>query len=267
MATGVQGPLLHYHADFVPSLKGLTFPIPAYPALSAWAINFRPAERDSVYAPFKRRILPTQVVLHARQSATLPKAIVRSGAASKRTFSAHKVVGASSSPKLLASRRPPVVCAATAKQSPDKRPHPAYRNCLDLERNSADAIASAMTSSVVTIPTATQWEPWSNWPPTTLAGGTALRSLANLSTLTMNLEENPSNLAQLPAFAVTSARFGFRGRTPSGRPFGGPGITTWKRTVLPVSCGCQEINATYCILLRFLPNLKSNGTPLLCSGL
>ena len=122
---------------------------------------------------------------------------------------------------------------------------------IDLERNSADAIAPAMTSSALlshhrAVGTLIQ-------TPRALAGRTTLR-IALKPTWRNQLR------AQLPAAAVTSAASVFGGGTLPSAPIGVPGITTWKRRVLPSSCGCQERNTTYCILLRYLANRKSNPT-------
>ena len=112
---------------------------------------------------------------------------------------------------------------------------------IDLKRNSADAIAPAMTSSALlshhrAVGPLVQ-------TPRALAG----RNLPCVSLAPNNPENQP--LAQLPAAAVTSAASVFGGGTLPNAPVGGLGITTWKRRVLPSSCGCQEGNTTSCILL------------------
>ena len=97
------------------------------------------------------------------------------------------------------------------KQCPAKRPSVARRNNLDLERNSADAIAPAMTSSVL-LPTATRWEPWSKASPADLHGGITLRNAREFLNLTFQTrEENPTNLARIASLSGHLCRFAFRG--------------------------------------------------------
>ena len=151
-----------------------------------------------------------------------------------------------------------VVCAATAKQSPSKRHLPLRWNHIDLERNSADAIAPAMTSSV---PLAHRSAVGTSPKP---RRNPAERHYPGFACESLNPDHGPKGGsvqlgAHIPASAVTSAASVFGGGNPSVRSLRErPGITMWKRRVLPTSCGCQEENAIYGILLRFPENRKSN---------
>jgi len=127
---------------------------------------------------------------------------------------------------------------------------------IDLERNSADAIAPAMTSSALlphhrAVGTLVQ-------TPRALAGSNypACRSLPTTGEPTAG--PTACRRGHL-------CRFGFRGRNylPNA-PIGVPGFTTWNRRVLPSSCGCQEGNTTSCILLRYLRTERVTQ-PCICS--
>ena len=104
-----------------------------------------------------------------------------------------------------------VDCIATAKQF-WQTTCAACWNYSDLERNSADAIAPAMTSSAL-LPHQSDGGRLLNF---TASCGAALRCVLSRTAqprLT-NPKENPSNLAQLPSFGGHLSRFGFSGEGP-----------------------------------------------------
>jgi hypothetical protein len=170
--------------------------------------------------------------------------------------SVHKVVGAPSPAQMpRAGKRPPVVGPPPQNNVPSND-RVSSAGTIDLERNSADAIAPAMTSSVL-LPhhnaVGAECETPRNPPERT-----TLCSLANLSTRTHKPKGQPVQPCLSGSLRGHLCRFGFRGRrylrTLSSEH---PECSTWNRKVLPSSCGCQERNAICCILLRFRPYQNS----------
>ena len=163
-----------------------------------------------------------------------------------------------------AGKRPPVVCPPPQNNVPSND-RVSSGGTIDLERNSADAIAPAMTSSVL-LPhhkaVGAECETSSQPCGEELR---CVRSRISQPELT-NPKENPR--PTLPNYQPR--------RSPLPLRFSGEGpslnrirktqkTTTWKRRVLPTSCGCQERNAICCILLRFRPNQKSKPGRFACS--
>jgi len=155
--------------------------------------------------------------------------------------------------------RPPVGCLCRHRKTESHQ----TTSCrllepLDLERNSADAIAPAMTSSVL-LHHRSAVEPWSKAPRKPAGRNNPAFALESL---------NPNH--EPGGESVQLGPLASRRRLPLPRrlsgegtfriaPFGRPGTTTWKRTVLPYLVDVKRKTPTYCILPQLGVTRKGNG--------
>ena len=213
---------------FVPSLKGLGISGSAYPALKRWAIFFRPAKRDSFRAPSTPdSIDPSSWVFLHTVAGRNARCIKFPPTRLWGPLRLPAYSGQGSDPRLC-------VCPRSPQNSTPSNERLACRDDLDLERNTADAIVL-------------RWLRRPNRRPPRRTGQKDVQPHLLKPALNRRNQAEPGT--QIPAKAITSDASVFGGGELPSNSLGRPKTTTWKGTVLPTSCGCQEGNATYGILL------------------
>ncbi len=158
-------------------------------------------------------------------------------------ISACKVVGASSPAHIpWAGKRPPVVYPPPRNNVPSNN----TINCvppagtIDLERNSADAIAPAMTSSALLPHHKSVGVLIQTLSATLRRGNYAAFARESLNPNSQTQRRiRPTSPDCQPQRSPLPLRFSGEGTFLENR-IRRPKTTTWKRRVLPTSCGCQE---------------------------
>jgi len=226
----------------VPSLKGLGSYLHSYPGLTPGA-NTNSALRGSFYAGSMSYPLEPKFVCRPCLKASLGALYQFPPTRLWGLFAGPHVLGREEAPGWLSVRHRTTEFHQTTSCR--------LLETLDLERNSADAIAPAMTSSVL-LHHRSAVEPWSKAPRKPC--GEELPCVRSRISQPYHGPGGESvQLGPLASRRDHLCRVGFRGRRPfQTTPFGRPRNYHVETNSTPISCGCQEenINILYFTSIR-----------------